>query len=90
MRRLRRLQGHLVQGRPRPGHHRRPRRRHVNFYVCNGAVISSQFGHATADAAAELTLKWAFPGRTIEQLNTDSLGAGGGGIHCVTQQQPAA
>ncbi|MFZ3493513.1 agmatine deiminase family protein [Streptomyces sp. 5.8] len=63
---------------------------YVNYYVCNGAVISSQFGHATADAAAKLTLQRAFPGRVVEQLNTDSLGAGGGGIHCVTQQQPVA
>ncbi|MEV8097984.1 agmatine deiminase family protein [Kitasatospora sp. NPDC085879] len=30
-----------------------------------------------------------FPGRTVEQLDIDYLGAGGGGIHCVTQQQPA-
>ncbi len=63
---------------------------YVNFYVCNGAVISSQFGHATADAPAKLTLQRAFPGRVVDQLNTDSLGAGGGGIHCVTQQQPVA
>lgn len=62
---------------------------YANYYVCNGAVISSQFGDASADAAAKVTLQRAFPGRTIEQLNTDSLGAGGGGIHCVTQQQPA-
>lgn len=61
---------------------------YANYYVCNGAVISSQFGDASADAAARVTLQRAFPGRTIEQLNTDSLGAGGGGIHCVTQQQP--
>lgn len=63
---------------------------YVNYYVCNGAVISSQFGHSTADAAARLTLQRAFPGRVVVQLNTDGLGAGGGGIHCVTQQQPVA
>lgn len=63
---------------------------YANYYVCNGAVIASQFGDASADAAAKVTLQRAFPGRTIEQLNTDSLGAGGGGIHCVTQQQPVA
>ncbi|MEU5557672.1 MULTISPECIES: agmatine deiminase family protein [Streptomyces] len=28
------------------------------------------------------------PDRTIEQLNIGRLGTGGGGIHCVTQQQP--
>lgn len=62
---------------------------YVNYYVCNGAVISSQFGDSSADAAAKATLVRLFPGRTVVQLNTDYLGAGGGGIHCVTQQQPA-
>ncbi|MFJ5925703.1 agmatine/peptidylarginine deiminase [Kitasatospora sp. NPDC092948] len=63
---------------------------YANYYVCNGAVIAAQFGDSTADAAAKATLARLFPGRVIEQLNIDSLGAGGGGIHCVTQQQPAA
>ncbi len=61
---------------------------YANYYVCNGAVISAQFGDATADAAAKSLLTSLFPGRVVEQLNIDSLGAGGGGIHCVTQQQP--
>ncbi|MFC9582575.1 agmatine deiminase family protein [Streptomyces yangpuensis] len=30
----------------------------------------------------------AAPGRVVEQLDIDRLGTGGGGIHCVTQQQP--
>ncbi|MFE2283175.1 agmatine/peptidylarginine deiminase [Streptomyces sp. NPDC059443] len=63
---------------------------YANYYVCNGAVISPQFGDTTADAAAKVTLQRAFPGRVVEQLNIDSLGGGGGGIHCVTQQQPVA
>lgn len=62
---------------------------YANYYVCNGAVISSQFGDTRADAAAKATLQQLFPGRVVVQLNTDSLGGGGGGIHCVTQQQPA-
>ncbi|MFF4849321.1 agmatine/peptidylarginine deiminase [Streptomyces sp. NPDC001194] len=62
---------------------------YANYYVCNGAVIAPQFGDSRADAGAKSTLQRLFPGRTVEQLNIDSLGAGGGGIHCVTQQQPA-
>ncbi|MEZ0089138.1 agmatine/peptidylarginine deiminase [Streptacidiphilus sp. EB129] len=62
---------------------------YANYYVCNGAVISAQFGDTGADAAAAATLAGLFPGRVVEQLNIDALGAGGGGIHCVTQQQPA-
>ncbi|MGX4735780.1 agmatine deiminase family protein [Kitasatospora griseola] len=62
---------------------------YANYYLCNNAVISAQFGDSRADSAARATLARLFPGRTVEQLNIDSLGAGGGGIHCVTQQQPA-
>lgn len=62
---------------------------YANYYVCNGAVITAQFGDKSTDAAARATLGDLFPGRTVEQLNIDHLGAGGGGIHCVTQQQPA-
>ncbi len=61
---------------------------YANYYVCNGAVISAQFGDATDDAAAKSTLASLFPGYVIEQLNIDHIGAGGGGIHCVTQQEP--
>ena len=63
---------------------------YVNYYVCNGAVITAQFGDARADATTRRTLAATFPGRAIEQLNIDNLGNGGGGIHCVTQQQPRA
>ncbi|MDX3536549.1 agmatine deiminase family protein [Streptomyces sp. MB09-01] len=28
-----------------------------------------------------------FPDRVVERLKIDRLGVGGGGIHCVTQQQ---
>ncbi|MFJ7905699.1 agmatine/peptidylarginine deiminase [Kitasatospora sp. NPDC096204] len=63
---------------------------YANYYLCNNAVISAQFGDTQADGAARAALARLFPGRTVEQLNIDYLGAGGGGIHCVTQQQPAA
>ncbi|MFF4422243.1 agmatine/peptidylarginine deiminase [Streptomyces sp. NPDC001549] len=60
---------------------------YANYYLCNGAVISAHFGDTRADTAAKATLARLYPGRTIEQLNIDRLGTGGGGIHCVTQQQ---
>lgn len=62
---------------------------YMNFYVCNGAVIAPEFGDAEADAAAKEVLADLFPDREIVMLNIDALGAGGGGIHCATQQQPA-
>lgn len=63
---------------------------YANYYLCNGAVISAQFGDRAADQAAKATLARLYPDRVVEQLNIDHLGTGGGGIHCVTQQQPAA
>ncbi|MEU7513224.1 agmatine deiminase family protein [Streptomyces sp. NPDC042898] len=63
---------------------------YANFYLCNDAVISAQFGDKRADEAAKATLARLYPDRRIEQLDIDRLGTGGGGIHCVTQQQPAA
>ena len=61
---------------------------YVNFYVCNGGVIAPQFGDAAADEKAGAILRDLFPQRKIVQLNVDAIAAGGGGIHCATQQQP--
>ncbi len=62
---------------------------YINFYVCNRAVIAPQFGDSRADAAARRTLQELFPGREVVQLDIDAIAAGGGGIHCLTQQEPA-
>jgi agmatine deiminase len=61
---------------------------YINFYVVNGAVIAPEFGDAIADKKAKSTLQDLFPDRDIIQLNIDAIAAGGGGIHCTTQQQP--
>ncbi len=61
---------------------------YINFYVVNGAVIAPEFGDATADGKCKEELTRLFPGRVIVQLNVDSIAAGGGGIHCATQQEP--
>jgi agmatine deiminase len=62
---------------------------YMNFYVCNGAVIAPEFGDVTADAAAREQLAELFPEREVVMVDIDALAAGGGGIHCATQQQPA-
>lgn len=61
---------------------------YINFYVCNGAVIAPEFGDAKADGATKATLQRLFPDRAVVQLNIDGIAAGGGGIHCTTQQEP--
>ncbi|WP_020559514.1 agmatine deiminase family protein [Thiofilum flexile] len=62
---------------------------YIGFYVCNGAVIMQEFGDKAADSAARAAIQKAFPERKIEQLNVDGIAAGGGSIHCATQQEPA-
>lgn len=61
---------------------------YVNYYVCNNAVITAQFGDAEHDEAAANMLASAYPGREIVALNVDALGEIGGGIHCATREQP--
>ena len=61
---------------------------YMNYYVCNGGVIAPRFGDRTADEAARTVLRGLFPGRDVVQIDIDRLAAGGGGIHCATQQQP--
>lgn len=61
---------------------------YINFYLCNGAVIAPEFGDVLADKKARDILRELFPNREIVQINIDAIAAGGGGIHCATQQQP--
>lgn len=62
---------------------------YANYYVCNGAVITAQFGDTRTDAIARDALQRHYPGRRIIGLNVDALGEIGGGIHCATHEMPA-
>jgi agmatine deiminase len=64
-------------------------RSYVNFYLANGAVIAPAYGIAE-DAAAADTLRRAYPDRELVLLELRDLFRGGGGIHCITQQEPRA
>ncbi|UDY23298.1 agmatine/peptidylarginine deiminase [Nocardioides sp. Kera G14] len=61
---------------------------YVNHYICNGAVIACAFDDPT-DAEARAVLADAYPGREVVQVDARPLFARGGGIHCITQQQPS-
>jgi agmatine deiminase len=63
---------------------------YVNCLIVNGAVLIPAFGDLEADAAAARVFASAFPGREIVALRIDAICEGGGGIHCVTQQEPAS
>jgi len=60
---------------------------YIGYYVCNGAVIAQKFGDKKADAIIRRQLQAAFPDRVIEQISIDAIAAGGGSIHCATQQE---
>jgi agmatine deiminase len=61
---------------------------YVNFYIANGAIIAPAFDDPM-DAEAAAILGRAFPDRRIVQIPALAILEGGGGIHCITQQQPA-
>lgn len=64
-------------------------RSYLNFYLANDAVILPVF-EVSADDAAIKAVRSAFPKREIVPVVANDIVRGGGGIHCITQQQPAA
>ncbi|MEU9608568.1 agmatine deiminase family protein [Streptomyces sp. NPDC048057] len=61
---------------------------YVNYYVVNGGVVLPRFGDARADRDAVAVVRDLYPGRQVVQVSVDTLGEGGGGVHCATQQLP--
>lgn len=61
---------------------------YINFYIANGGIVMPRFG-TDDDAPAAEVLRRAFPGRQVVQVDARAIVRGGGGIHCITQQQPA-
>lgn len=61
---------------------------YVNHLVVNGGIIACGFGEEDADARTRDILEAAYPGRRAVTVDARQLFAQGGGIHCITQQQP--
>lgn len=61
---------------------------YVNHLVSNDGVIACGFGDAQADATAREILSDVYPGRRVVTVDARPLFDRGGGIHCITQQQP--
>lgn len=61
---------------------------YINHYILNGAVLLCAFDDEN-DAEAKAILTDAYPGREIRLIDARPIFARGGGIHCITQQQPA-
>ena len=62
---------------------------YANFYVGNSAILVPVFGDAKGDSEALETLSELFHGKKVVPVDCRELVYGFGGIHCVTQQQPA-
>ena len=63
-------------------------RTYVNSYIANGALIMPRY-NPPEDDEAKAIFEFLFPEREIVQVEIFAIAAGSGGIHCITQQQPA-
>ncbi|HTT98866.1 MAG TPA: agmatine deiminase family protein [Rhizomicrobium sp.] len=61
---------------------------YINFYLPNGGVVMPSFDDPN-DEKARALLATCFPDRDILQIDALDIVEGGGGIHCITQQEPA-
>ena len=61
---------------------------YINHVVINGAVLACSFGDPADDRALGILADF-YPGREVIGIDARPLFARGGGIHCITQQQPA-
>ena len=60
---------------------------YVNFYLPNGGVVMPCYGVESDQQIRQLLAK-VFPDRQVEMVEINAIAPGGGGIHCITQQQP--
>ncbi|MFG2825087.1 agmatine/peptidylarginine deiminase [Kitasatospora sp. NPDC048365] len=62
---------------------------YLNYYLANGGVVVPIADHP-ADEGALAVLAAAYPGRKVVGVRARVVAFGGGGVHCITQQIPAA
>jgi agmatine deiminase len=65
------------------------RNAYANCYVANGIVIAPRTGAPTDDEGIA-QLREEFPDREVVDVPAATIGFGGGGPHCITQQVPEA
>eukprot|EP00736_Rhodelphis_marinus_P000522 Rmarinus@m.4409 len=69
---------------------------YLNFLVSNGVVVMPRYYRPgrfesirSRDEWAQTILQTQFPSHDIVAIDVDAINLGGGGIHCVTMQQPS-
>ena len=60
---------------------------YINFYIANGGLIVPAMENAKDEQAYE-TLSRLFPNHRLVKVSFNSILRTGGGIHCITQQEP--
>ncbi|WP_043266259.1 agmatine deiminase family protein [Streptomyces sp. CT34] len=60
---------------------------YINHLQCNGGIVLCAFDDPRDEEAAAI-FRRLFPGRTVTLVDARTIFAAGGGIHCITQQQP--
>ncbi|MBI3512626.1 MAG: agmatine deiminase family protein [Proteobacteria bacterium] len=60
---------------------------YINFYRANGGLVVPRF-EDSRDAVAQAAFAQVFPELKIASVAALDIVRGGGGIHCITQQQP--
>ena len=70
---------------------------YANFFPTNQLVLLAKYwkpGRSdeikARDAEAEAAVRRAYPDRKIVRIDIENVNRGGGGINCITQQQPAS
>ena len=70
---------------------------YLNYLVTNGVVLVPKYARpgrpasvGDKDEKVRRLLAETFPDRKIVQINAENVNLGGGGMHCITQQQPAS
>ena len=61
---------------------------YVNWLLADDCVIATGFGAPAWDGAAQTRIEEFFPGRDVHIVETLELWYWGGGVHCVTNDQP--
>ena len=77
----------LPAARNRGGYYHCPS--YINFSHVNGGVIVPEYGDLEGDKRARMIISEAFENAVhVESIDARAIAAAGGGIHCVTLQQP--